>query len=104
MAREMTAPPPLPIPRVSELMMKTSGKVKLIAASEAVPSRLTKKVSVRLKEIIAKMAMIIGMVMRRSASGTEPSISLAGALMRSFRSLFRPLRVENAVRLCYLMR
>ena len=65
---------PRPIARL--IMVKVTGKVKLIAVSSAVPRRLTKKVSTRLKVNIMNMPIIIGMVIRTSAALIDPSTRL----------------------------
>ena len=65
---------PRPIARL--MMVKVTGKVKLIAVSSAVPSRLTKNVSTRLNVNIMNMPTIIGKVIRINEALIEPSTRL----------------------------
>jgi hypothetical protein len=63
----------MPKPMARLITVKVTGKVKLIAVSESVPKKLINQVSTRLKVKSMSIPIIIGVVMRTSASLVEPS-------------------------------
>ena len=91
MAREMTEEAPVPSPSAKLAMVITTGKVKLNAARGIVPSRATKKVSVRLNMMIERMPHVIGAVRRASFAPTGPSVSVAAIALSDLFSSWLPL-------------
>jgi hypothetical protein len=72
---EITAEAPMATAWAKLFTKRTTGKVKLIAASWPVPSWPTKKVSVKLKIIMLIVPKIMGIVSMINVFGMGPSIN-----------------------------